>query len=242
MRKALLIVIVLALAVLAYGSGSEGVGLYRVGRFEEAHAALVAECEAAGEDGEANLYFNRALAALRIGNLSDAEVAAGELVAADDDEWRARSDFLLGNAAFARCVLAEKQAATVEAEPFAFQIAIRYGEKARDLWISAAMSRPDWPAARRNVERAQLMLESLRGRKRDAERKQNPRPEPTPKPLPDPGKTAPDPEPVPEAAITELSPEQVRALFERLARKEREKRAVREKRRTERMAGVERDW
>lgn len=241
MRKAILIVYLLVLAVLAFREGSEGVAQYRAGRFEEAHAAFVAECEAEGEDAGAELLYNRALAALRIGNLTDAEAAAEQCAAADPD-FRIRADFLLGNAAYARCVMAEQQAATVEAEPFAFEIAIRFGEKARDLWIRAALSRDDWPAARRNLERVQLLLDSLRGRKNDAERKKAPRPEPNPKPLPTPGNPRPDSEPPPDGKIKELSPGEVRALFERLAKKEREKRQVREAHRAERMAGVERDW
>ena len=241
MRKAILILWFLVLAVLAYREGSQGVAYYRDGRFREAHEAFVSECEEAGEDAKPESFYNRALAALRIENLSDAEVSA-EKAAAGESALRPRTDFLLGNAAFARCVMAERQAATAAAEPFAFEIAIRYGEKARDLWMQAAMSRPDWPEARRNVERAQTLLESLRGKKNDAERKKAPRPEPTPRPLPDPGNVGPEPEPPPDGKISELSPGEVRALFERLATKEREKRTVREAHRRERMTGVERDW
>ncbi len=241
MRKAILILGFLVLAVLALREGSEGVAYYQGGQFKAAHAAFVSECEAAGEDAGAELKFNRALAAMRIEDLSDAEGSARQAAAADP-EFRERADFLLGNVAFARCVMATRQAATVEAEPFAFEIAIRYGEKARDLWTRAAMSRSDWPGARRNVERVRLLLDSLRGRKADAERRKAPRSEPTPKPLPNPGSAGPEPEPPPDGRIDELSPGEVRALFERLAKKEREKRTVREAHRRQRMAGVERDW
>ncbi len=242
MRKAAVVVLILGLAVLTLNEGSEGVALYESGRFAEAYGEFVAECEAEGKDASAELLHNRALAALRVGNLSDAEASSERAASAGDEQMRVWADFLRGNAAFARCEMAERQAGTVEAEPFAFEIAIRFGEKARDLWMSAAMSRPDWPEARRNVERVLVKLESLRGRKREAEQKKTPRPEPQPKPLPDPGETRLDEEPVPEAEITELSPEQILALFERLAKKEREKLAVRRAYRRERMATVERDW
>jgi hypothetical protein len=241
-RKTPVVVLLLGLAVLACGGGGEGFDLYRQGKFEEAHASFRAECEAAGDDAGPALFFNRALAALQCGMLSDAEAALEQAADTADDELRPRLEFLRGNTAFARCELAERQAATVEAEPFAFEIAIRLGEKARDHFIRAAMSRADWPEARRNVERTQLALERLRGQKREAERKRDPRSRPEPKPLPSPGRNGPEPEPPPEGRITELSPGEVRALFERLAKKEREKRKVREAHREERMASVERDW
>jgi len=242
LRKAVAIVLILSLTVLACNEGGEGLALYEAGRFAEAHAEFVAECETEGDDASARLLYNRALAALQAGNLSDAEASAGRAEAKGGEEISARTEFLRGNAAFARCEMAERQAGTIEAEPFAFEIAIRFGEKARDLWMSAAMSRLNWPEARRNVERALVLLESLRGRKREAEQRKTPRPEPQPKPLPDPGKTRPDQEPAPKAEITELSPEQILALFERLAKKEREKLAVRQAHRRERMTTVERDW
>jgi hypothetical protein len=242
MRKVAVIVLILVLTDLACRDGSEGYDHYRAGRFTEAHAEFVARCEAEGEDASAELMFNRALAAIGAGDLSDAESSAEQAAAAGGEKLSARAEFLRGNAAFARCELAERQAASVEAEPFAFEIAIRFGEKARDLWMSAAMSRPDWPEARRNVERAEAMLESLRGRKREAESKKDPRPKPQPKPLPDPGQTRPEVKPNPEAKITELSPSEILALYERLAKKEREKRTVREAYRKERMTTVERDW
>ena len=73
--------------------------------------------------------------------------------------------FLRGNIAFARCAQASRQARTPLAEPFAFDVAIRHAEKARAFWEQAAMGRDDWPAARRNVERALLVLRDLRREK-----------------------------------------------------------------------------
>ena len=192
--------------------------------------------------GPADDAYATALAALRDGDPSRAESAAQGL-----GGHPGLRDFLLGNAAFVRCTTAEKQAASQAAEPFAWDVAIQYGVSARDLWQRAAMTRPDWPAARRNVERALLRIEELRRRKAEAEdkrrRKTDPQPKPKPKPKPAP---RPDPKPEPDRGqqpqLKELAPEEVMALIGRLAEKEREKRALRRSQREKRMAGTERDW
>jgi len=195
---------------------------------------LVAGCAA---DSTA---FDRTVAALREGDLRGANSAAQKFA----EEDPVRGGFLRGNIAFARCALAARQAALPEAEPFAYDVAINYCKSARDFWQRAAMSRPDWPAARRNVERALLALDELRRRKDEAdqerrrERDPKPRPDPKPKPPPD-GKTDEDPTLTPQ--LNELSPAEVLRLLETLARKEEEKRALRRARR-KRSFGVERDW
>ncbi|MHC4959568.1 MAG: hypothetical protein ACYTGN_14475 [Planctomycetota bacterium] len=201
---------------------------------------LVAGCgDAAGE-------FDRALAALGAGDLRGAESLAQRAAARGGPAFEALHDFVRGNVAFARCELADKQASTAEAEPFAFDVAINYAKNARLNWSRAAATRDDWPAARRNVERALIKLEELARKKAAAERKRkkaDPDPKPQPRPLPQ-KKPQPDPQEAPgdQPQLKELSREQVLALIRRLAEKESEKRAVRRDARKERTAGVERDW
>jgi hypothetical protein len=101
--------------------------------------------------------FDRAVAALQEGELRQAEAAAQQLA-------EPHGLFLRGNVAFADCLVAEKQAATAAAEPFAFDVAIALAEKAARLWADATMIREDWPEARRNVERALLTAADLRRR------------------------------------------------------------------------------
>jgi hypothetical protein len=225
------------LVLLLGGCGDPGVAAYREGRFRDAHAAL----KSAGDGAPAERLFNRALAALRAGDLTDAESAAERAAARGTPEIAALADFLRGNAAFARCRMAERQATTAAAEPFAFDVAITYAQKAGRLWQLAAMTRADWPAARRNVERALLKEEELKRKKADREeqqrRKTNPPPRPKPRPAPDA-----EQDPAVDPQLKELDPAAVLRLLEKLAEKEKEKRALRRSHREARMTGVERDW
>jgi len=183
--------------------------------------------------------YERALAHLREGELRAAEAEAERAAA---DGLVAHSDFLRGNVAFGQATLAEKQARAPGAEPFAIDVAIAYARKARRLWEHAATTRPDWPAARRNVERALLKIDELEKLRRRGDPRRQPQPRPRPGPTPRPEKTdeveAADERPVLDA----LGPEEVRRLLDRLAEKEKEKRDLRRSRRAERSAAVERDW
>jgi hypothetical protein len=244
-RSAALIALALALLLPGCGSG-DGESLYRAGRFEEAHAAFVAVSGDEGDAASPELLVNRALAALRAGDLRDAEASAERAAARGGPDFEALRDFLRGNAAFARAVLAERQADTPEAEPFAFDIAIRYARGALEAWKLAAASRSDWPEARRNVERANHKIAELERKKeekvRDPRRERAPGPAPIPEPPSDAGGATTEEEVTTEAQRLALTPEQVARLFERLAEKEREKREIRQAWRRERMADGERDW
>jgi len=154
--------------------------------------------------------------------------------------------FLRGSVAFAECLRAERQAESAAAEPFAFDVAIALAEKAETRWREAAMARDDWPAARRNVERAQAKAAELRRKREEAQDRLKPPPQPKPKPQPKPepkddgGKRVTEDDPGADPMLRELPPEEVRRLVERLAEKEAEKRGVRAKERR-RTAGA-RDW
>lgn len=190
--------------------------------------------------------YDRSLATLAAGDLRAAASAAEEAKAAGDPEVATLAAFLEGNVLYARAENAGRQADTPMAEPFAFDVAISLAKKARDRWAAAAMTREDWPAARRNVERALLLVAELEAKKAARQNRPPPVPEPkiSPKILPPPpgeGEKT-EEEIAAEAAKTELSPEEVRLLYERLAAKEREKAEIRRQRQREKSADVERDW
>jgi len=205
-------------------------------------------CGGADEQAAVDAY-NRALAALRAGEPRVAANEAERAAALDDGEVHELSIFLLGNTAYAQCLTAERAAGTAAAEPFAFDVAITYGESALGSWSRAAMLRGDWPAARRNAERALRKIRDLRRKKADAEEKQRRRSDPKPKPKPpkpppinpEPGKTI-DKDPNAKVRAAELSPEEVVRLMDRLAEKEQEKLDLRRAERKKRATGAERDW
>jgi hypothetical protein len=180
----------------------------------------------------------RAIEALRAGDLEAAEAAAGGADAA-------LRDFVRGNVAFARSERAEAAAARPGAPPSLLERAAADAEDALAFWRRAAASREDWPAARRNVERALLRLARLRGKKTEGGRG-GPKPERPPEERPAPPRppetAGEEPGPEAEVDVSELPPERVLALLEALRRREAEKRALRQERRSAAGGGAERDW
>ncbi len=222
---------------------ADGRRAYAEGRFADALAAFTAAEQAAGDEVSAALLYNKALAALRADTLNTAEGAADKAATLGGAEFTALRDFLRGNVAFARSAAAAKQAGSVESEPFAFDAALALGESARNAWQAAAMSRPDWPAARRNAERAVRWLEQLQAQKAAADdQKSKAKKEPdAPKPkLPPPDENK---KPEPEKPPTdELSRDEVRRLLDKLAAKEREKVRLRRSQQQAASIEVQRDW
>ncbi len=241
------------LLLLTGDAFTEGLRAYREGRFRDALAAFTEAEKADGDGASAALFYDKALAALRSGALSEAESAAERAAARGGGEFGARRDFLLGNVAFLRCEKAEAVASGPEAEPFAWDAAIAHGEAARNHWQLAAASRLDWPEARRNVERARRKLEELAQKKLEAEKlrserdkkqpsQPNPLPEPPVPPKPeDPSETS-EPAPVPEPQRVPLSADQLERLLDRLGEKEREKIRIRRAQRRSQKVDVEKDW
>jgi hypothetical protein len=244
---------IVAAAVLLVLAGcdatSDGRKAYDDGHYADAQAAFASASR--GDSASAELLYDQALAALRAGDLAAADAALARM-----SGLVPLRDFLRGNVAFARCELAARQAQTAEAEPFAFEVAIAHAKTARGAWQDAAMSRPDWPEARRNVERAGLAIAKLQRLQEDAGRRSAKagrpevrlRPAPRAKPADDRPPTSqttadtPGKEPSAAANEAELTPEQVRELFDRLAAKEKERIAARRSRRQDKSADVESDW
>jgi hypothetical protein len=202
----------------------------------------------------AGLFYNRALAALSAGDLVTAEFSAEKAAVRGGPEFMELRDFLFGNTSFARCKRAEAEADKPAADPAAYDPAIAFASSAFDAWCRAAASRTDWPAARRNVERALLKLEELRGKKEAARQHRS-------------SKKMNQPEgQLPELVINEdlardgrrvggsgeeariaaregdLTAEQITGIFEKLSEKEKEKLALRRARRDVQKVDVERDW
>jgi hypothetical protein len=241
------------------GDFATGLEAYRQGRFDEALRAFAEAEAAAGPKVPAEIAYDKALAALRAGDLAEAESSARLAADRGGDGFVSLRDFLLGNVAFSRCEAAERRAIAPGSEASAFDAAIAEAEAARDSWMLAAASREDWPEARRNVERALLKLQSLQLRREAAQnRKQlktpNPRPaEPQPQPIAQkPKKEENDrdranakeeePAPPPKPQVVEPSTVDLRRIQERLEAKDREKQKLRQAKRRADQASVEKDW
>jgi hypothetical protein len=239
--RALLIVVALA----GCDASTDGARAYREGRFKDAAAAFAQATKDTGDGAPAELLYDDALAALRAGDFTHAESSADKAAARGGAEFAALCDFVRGNAAFARSALSEKQAEGVEAEPFAFDVAIAQATAARDAWIRAAVARDDWREARRNVERALIAIERLKAKKAAAERaRKNPN---VAAPRPEPKTARPQDKKQDEKAPTELQQaelpaDEVARLFDVLAAKEKEKADVRRATRESRSGDVEKDW
>lgn len=241
---------VLLILTLALGGDhfAEGIRAYQEGRHQDALAAFTAAEEQAGHDASAALLYDRALAALRAGRLVDAEFSAEKAAARGGDEFTGLRDFLLGSAAFMRCLRAELEASLPDAEPTAYARAIRHAEAALEFWQNATASRSDWPAARRNAERALLKLQELQQKKAEADANQDSKKAKPPEQQPTPPDLEPDPEqrpeqqPVPQQDPGMLTTAQLAKILDKLAEKEAEKRKLRRAQQQRPSVRVEKDW
>ena len=218
----------------------------------------LAACSREGRHDAALAVEARALEAIRAGRLDDAEALVREMARAGDEAFEPRVAFARGRLAWARSEAAEAAAAGPGADPTMLEFAIVRAEDAVAAWRRAAASREDWPAARRNVERALLRVERLRKAKGERDKKPDAKPPPDPKPPPRPDLWPPppppppplppkppdarQPTPSPDDALPDLTPEALARLLERIAAQEQAKRAKRAAVRVERSAGVEKDW
>ncbi len=238
--------LLLALAGDGDDAVARGVAAFRAGRAEEALAGFQAAVRERGDAAPAELHFDVALAALQCNQPAVAEAAAERAVAVGGEPFVARRAFVRGSAAFHDGELAAAEAALADADPTAFDRAIRSVQAARDAWTAAAASRADWPQARRNVERALRTLESLARAKAERQRKRAPAPlEPPPPPPARDAEATPEPVPSPAPAPdVDLTPSQIERLLEILRLDEAEKREQRRARRAARPAAApsERDW
>jgi hypothetical protein len=237
----------LALTLLFAGDTfADGVAAYRAGRYDAAQLAFAAAARAADGDRAGLFHYDEALAALQAGALDAAEAAARAAATNGGDELRGSCDFLLGSVAFERARAAAVEAHAPGASSQTFDRAIALCDAARQAWQRAALSRVDWPAARRNVERALARLADLERERAQAQQREQEggegagRPPPQPVAVPQPAPTTTKPAAV--APEHELAPEEVEHLFEKLDEQERKKRLLREASRRATAPAVERDW
>lgn len=181
-------------------------------------------------------------AALAAGDQVDAELTAEKLALRAGEE--ALRDFVVGFAEYARSGRAAFEAEQPGADPTAFDRAIRHATAAALAFQAASLAAEtgEWAAARRNAERAANRRAELLRKKERAERDQQREPKEQ--------EAAPDPDDVEqieqELQLADdaglLSPAELQAVLQRLARAEDEKRGARRAVRDQRSAAVEQDW
>ncbi len=256
MKKLLLLPLLFASMLLLGGDRFfTGERAYKEGRFRDALEELSAAEETLGNSASPELLYNKALAAFYAGDLTVAEYTAEKAAARGGPSFGALCDFLRGNTAFVRCERAESgaeselEANEEDAGLSGLDEAIACAEAAKDLWQQAAMSRADWPEARRNVQRALIKLDELKKKKetqrkqQERDRKKDKKIKKVPDPLPqDPGARK-------QIALTKVRPQLnklssglIKQLFDKLKRKEKEKITVRRTQRKLKRADVEKDW
>jgi hypothetical protein len=187
------------------------------------------------------LRVNTALAALAAQRGADAAAAIAPVRDSDDAAERAIAVAIAAQAEALRAERAALAAALPDAEPMAWQQAVKAAETAVAGFGAALALRPDWPEVLRNLERAQRRLLEFE-RQRDAARPPANKEEPAPQPAPPPGKPAGAPEEVaPELDVAPLSAAARDELRQKLAAKERQKRVVRQQPALA-TTSAERDW
>lgn len=220
-----------------------------------------------GDEAPAELFYNLSLAALAVGAIEDAEIAAEKAAVRGGEPFYSRRDLLLARAAWQKSEQAEAAAEMQNQNPLAYGRAIAHAESALREWRSALRRDPEAAEARRNAERAVVRILTLK-KKRDLAAQPPPKKDgaaPPPESAKNgerkteedsgsndetenrrPRKELPRPEPVeakgPIALPTELSDDQVKRLSERLTEKEREKKKSRRARVDSGRTDVEKDW
>jgi hypothetical protein len=206
-----------------------------------AAAAALAEAEAVVRAPPPALLRARLHAALRSEQRRVAEYTAEKLAVAGDPAGLV--DFTRALSAYAAARLAAAAADVPGADPTALDRGIADARRAAAGFQRASLAQPDAaPPARRNAERALVLLAELERRKqlRDQQKKREPDREPPP---PDPDQVEREERELPlDDRSSLLTAAELQALLERLAQAEQEKRSLRQKAQRARGAAVERDW
>lgn len=175
-------------------------------------------------------------------DLVDAESTAEKLaLRAGDEDLR---EFVVGLAEFSRAEIAGGQARLPGADPGAYDRAIQKAAAAAAAFQRASLlhRESDWPAARRNAERAATLRTELQRQRdaaeRDRKREGDQKPDET---KPDEILEIEPPLPVPED-LGLLSATDLQAMLQRLRRAEQEKRDVRRAVHAARSGSAEHDW
>lgn len=247
------------------GRMQEARELAAAGQHAQALALLEQELAAAGAGARPELHVNLGLCALRVGRHERARAAFAAAEAAGGPAYARYGAFLRGQLAFLASRDLEAQAAQPGADPALLEGALMRAEDALAAYRLAARSTPDWPEARRNMERALLRLEALREQRRTGTQgapQPRLRPQPGPPAGPAPGTPASPPPgtppgtppapPTPGASAQadegarvvtrDLPAGELGQLGALLRRKAAERDAARQGQRARASAGVEKDW
>lgn len=185
-------------------------------------------------------FYVQALAALELGDLTLVVTAAETMAARGGRDWFGLRDFLLGNAAFRSGERSEAEATLIEADPTALDLAIEQVRRAKEAWSDATTSRDDWPAARRNLARANAKLAILEFKRDEAEAARKTKKEQEQRKRKGPTETEER-----EAGMLgkqRLDARALAALLQKIEDNEAQKREIRTAQRTSKQRGVERDW
>ncbi len=223
---------------------ASGLAHYRDGRFLDAHRELAAAVAAAGTPCPPHLAYDLALASLRVQRTTDAEDAIRPFLDDHDPAVRARAEFVAAMAALQRGERAAAAARLADAEPLAWQSAVRGAELAVRGFVRAADVRGSWPEALRNAERASRTLAEFRRlAAEDAAKRRETATEKAPPPPEPPRSTErPPEEAAPDLATAVLPPAEVARLLQRVQQREAEKQRIRRDAQRNTAAAGERDW
>jgi len=141
----------LALILLAGGEHQRGLSLYAEGDYLGAAQAFRAAL--AKDPDNAEIAYNLALARWRAGDAEAAETAAERAATLSDGALSHLRDGLLGTLRYAAA-----QAKQSEDLPAALELA----ERARSNFLRGALSEAAGPALRRNLERANLLIDEIK--------------------------------------------------------------------------------
>lgn len=222
---------------------TRGAAAYEAKDFEAAQSFFERVRAEHGDSAEDAVLVNLALSALASGDVRACESAANRL-ATRGARLSALADFLHGNAAFVAAELSEAEAELMQADPTALRQAIQHIDRARASWLRALRAHGSgaWPAARRNLARADRKRALLELKQEDAEKSRQ-----TKKARQKKKKKRKDPGETEERAVRaqkagDFGPEDIAAIFERLAASEEQKREIRREHRASKQSGVVRDW
>ena len=236
----------LLLAVLV-GCTNEGEFHARNDEFRAAHEAYRRLEQELGEHSPEWLFDDMAYAALKIGELDQAEAALNKAGVHGAPGSRNARRLMMGNILDARWDRAVLLARRVEAGIPEWDAAMLLADRTVEVLHACVLENANSPLALENLEIAlrkrETMIKEREKALKEKARKDDPRNRPKrPRPKPEPAETEEVPDEDTKAILGHLSSEEVERLLKKLEQKEAAKRRVRHVQRAHRTRGVERDW
>lgn len=244
-------VIGLLVVVSRSDPAERGLKALRDGDAEAAYATLSPVVEERGDAASADLLRAFALAAAKSGRPVDATIAIETAATRAGEDFLPTRDFVLGQIAYVQAEAIGRQARQPNADPTTFDQAIGKALTAALRWrelLDEEIPGLQPGAVTRNLERALRLAESLRAAREEVlknAQKRNDQQQNERQGEPENGEQKKEEIEVdtdPLAGPDRFDDEALHALFEKLAREQSEKRALRNEARDRRSAGVRRDW